>query len=54
VHKVKENVKFCHTQKHASPQYSEQFVDWIVKKYQEDETFFEVTREQGDKMKRKA
>jgi hypothetical protein len=54
VHKVKENVKFCHTQKHASPQYSERFVDWIVKKYQEDETFFEVTREQGDKMKRKA
>jgi hypothetical protein len=53
VYKVKENVKFCHTQKHASPQYSEQFVDWIVARYEEDQQFFEKTREQADKLRGK-
>jgi hypothetical protein len=37
---IKDNVKFCHTQKYASAQYSEQYVDWIVEMYQKDEEFF--------------
>jgi hypothetical protein len=45
VYKVKENIKFCHTQKHASPQYSEQLVDWIVKMFEDDSEFFAKTKE---------
>jgi hypothetical protein len=51
VYKVKENIKFCHTQKHASPQYSEQLVDWIVKMFEDDSEFFVKTKEQSVKLK---
>jgi len=46
VYSVQEEVKFYYAQKFASPRYSQAFVDWIVQKYNEDQTFFEKTKEQ--------
>jgi Putative DNA-binding domain/EC042_2821-lke REase len=44
VYKIHLEINFCYTQNFVSPRYSQQFVDWIVGKYSEDELFFEKTR----------
>jgi len=38
--------QFYYKSKFASAQYSEDFVDWLVERYDEDPLFFEKTREQ--------
>ena len=38
--------QFYYKSKFASAQYSEEFVDWLVERYEEDHLFFEKTREQ--------
>ena len=46
------DIKFCYTQNYATPRYSEAFVDWVVQKYEEDESFFNKTKQQFDQVKR--
>ncbi len=38
--------QFYYKSKFASAQYSEEFVDWLVERYEENHLFFEKTREQ--------
>jgi hypothetical protein len=51
---VENDIKFCYTQNYAMPRYSEAFVDWVVQKYEEGETFFNKTKQQFDQLKRGA
>jgi|WetSurMetagenome_2_1015567.scaffolds.fasta_scaffold04639_9 hypothetical protein len=51
VYNIQKDITFCYTQNYVSPRYSEAFVDWIVKKYDEDDEFFEKTKVQFDKLK---
>lgn len=51
VFSIQKEIAFCYTQNFASPRYSQQFVDWIVAKYQEDEAFFESTKAKFDELK---
>lgn len=51
VHAIQKEIAFCYTQNFASPRYSQQFVDWIVAKYQNDEAFFETTKMKFDALK---
>lgn len=51
VYSVQMNIKFCYTQNYASPRYSQQFVEWIVEEYSENENFIEETRRKFDEMK---
>jgi hypothetical protein len=39
VYSVEKDIKFCYTQNYATSKYSEAFVDWVVQKYEEDESF---------------
>jgi Putative DNA-binding domain/EC042_2821-lke REase len=54
VYSVEKDIKFCYTQNYATPRYSEAFVDWVVQKYEEDESFFNKTKQQFDQLKRGA
>jgi hypothetical protein len=38
--------QFYYKSKFASAQYSEEFVEWLVERYEDDHSFFEKTREQ--------
>jgi hypothetical protein len=49
---VEKDIKFCYTQNYATPRYSQAFVDWVVQKYEEDESFFNKTKQQFDQLKR--
>lgn len=51
VFSVQKEIKFCYTQNYATPRYSEAFVDWVVQKYDEDEAFFEKTKQLFDQAK---
>ena len=51
VYKIEKRQEFSHQPKFGSLQYSEQFVDWIVKKHQEDKDFFTKTRKAYFKLK---
>lgn len=51
VFSIQKEIAFCYTQNFASPRYSQQFVDWIVAKYQEDGTFFESAKAKFDELK---
>lgn len=51
VHNVQKNIAFCYTQNFASPRYSQQFVDWIAEKYEVDNSFFDITKVQFDRLK---
>jgi hypothetical protein len=42
----------CYTQNFASPRYSQQFVDWIVERFEADASFFDSARAQYDEAKR--
>lgn len=48
---IQKDISFCYTQNYASPRYSQAFVDWIVRKYDEDADFFDKTKVQFDKLK---
>lgn len=51
VFSIQKEIAYCYTQNFASPRYSQQFVDWIVAKYNDDSAFFEATRAQYDVLK---
>lgn len=51
VYSIQKDIALCYTQNYASPRYSQAFVDWIVRKYEEDEEFFGKTKQQFDKLK---
>lgn len=38
----KEN--FCHLPKYSSPQYSREYVNWVISQYEQDNNFFQKTR----------
>lgn len=45
VHKIDgAKPEFCYEPKFGSPQYSDQFVDWLVQNYEEDFSFFQKAR----------
>lgn len=45
VHKIDgTKPQYCHEPKFASPQYSDQFVGWLVENYEKDSSFFEKAR----------
>jgi hypothetical protein len=53
VHKIDETKpQFCYKPKFSSPQYSDDFIDWLVKCYEEDPLFFENTREKYRSLKK--
>jgi Putative DNA-binding domain/EC042_2821-lke REase len=51
VYSVQKDIKFCYTQNYATPRYSQAFVDWVVQKYEEDESCFNKTKQQFDQLK---
>lgn len=51
---VQNEIKFCYTQNYATPRYSQAFVDWVVQKYEDDNAFFEKTKQQFDHLKQGA
>jgi hypothetical protein len=51
VHSIQKDIKYCYTQNYASPRYSQAFVDWLLQKHNEDEHFFEHTKEQFTQLK---
>ena len=54
VHEIQKKIEFCYTQNFASPLYSQQFVDWIVNKFDEDPQFFAKAKERFDQLKAEA
>lgn len=50
-HAIQKDISLCFTQNFASPRYSQAFVDWVVRKFDEDAQFFEKTKAQYDAMK---
>ncbi len=46
-------LKFCHEPMFGSPQYSLAFVEWLVKRYHEDHSFFDNANEEYKQQKRK-
>jgi Putative DNA-binding domain/EC042_2821-lke REase len=54
VYSVQKGIKFCYTQNYATPRYSQAFVDWVLQKYEEDESFFNKTKQQFDQLKQGA
>jgi hypothetical protein len=54
VFEVQKDIVRCYTQNFASPRYSQQFVDWIVERFESDPTFFEETRSKYDLLKRES
>jgi len=51
VFEIQKEITFCYTQNFASPRYTQQFVEWIVEKYNASHTFFEDTREKFEALK---
>ncbi|MCK4342180.1 MAG: putative DNA binding domain-containing protein [Phycisphaerae bacterium] len=45
VYKVWDEDKFCHCPRYSSPQYSREYVAWVISQYQQDSEFFQKTRE---------
>jgi hypothetical protein len=45
VYRIDEQYQFCYKLKFATPQYSEQFVNWLVEQYEADNLFFDKARE---------
>ena len=45
VYGIDEKYQYCYKLKFASPQYSEQFVTWLVQQYEADNLFFDKARE---------
>jgi hypothetical protein len=51
VHGIQKDISLCFTQNFATPRYSQAFVDWIVRRFQEDSEFFEKTKAQFDRLR---
>ena len=51
VYSIQKEINYCFTQNFASPRYTQQFVDWIVDQYLNDNTFFDKTRAKFDALK---
>ena len=51
VHDLDGNRVFCHQPKYSSLQYSNDFIEWILKQYREDNSFFEKARRDFYEMK---
>ena len=45
VHEVWDKENFCHCPRYSSPQYSREYVSWVIGQYQQDNDFFQKTRE---------
>jgi len=45
VYNMKEKDNYCHCPKYSSPQYSREYVNWIISQYDKDPDFFVKTRE---------
>ncbi len=43
-HRIEEHPRFFYKPLHNSPQYSVEFVEWLIRQYQEDEKFFDKAR----------
>jgi len=53
VHEIdKLKPQFYYRSKYGSPQYSTTFIDWLVDCYNDDTSFFDITREQHRQMKK--
>lgn len=52
VYDTDHNTVFCHKQKHASPQYSEKFLDWLVNESELNPQFFQNAYAQYSPLKR--
>ena len=44
-HGIDDNPRYCHTPKFGSPQYSNQFAEWLVERHKENNDFFAKARE---------
>ncbi len=44
VYNIDQEPTFCYTQRHATPKYSDEFVDWIVARFERNDDFFEDAR----------
>jgi hypothetical protein len=45
VYDIWEKGTFCHHPKYSSPQYSREYVSWVISQYEQDENFFRRARE---------
>jgi hypothetical protein len=45
VYSVQKDIEFCYIQNYATLRYSQAFIDWMVEKYEEDEPFFNKTKQ---------
>jgi len=48
---IQKNISYCYIQNYSAPRYSQMFVDWIMRQFDDDPNFFEKTRQQFDKIK---
>jgi len=44
VYELREKGNFCHHPKYSSPQYSREYVSWVINQWEQDEEFFRKTR----------
>jgi hypothetical protein len=51
VYSVQKDIEFCYIQNYATPRNSQVFIDRMVEKYEEDESFFNKTKRQFDQLK---
>ncbi|MBU0517957.1 putative DNA binding domain-containing protein [bacterium] len=41
---IKNKANLCHCPRYSSPQYSREYIDWVIKQYQQDHKFFHKMR----------
>jgi hypothetical protein len=44
VYEIWNKENFCHCPKYSSPQYSREYVNWVINQYEQDNDFFQKTR----------
>jgi hypothetical protein len=44
--------QYCYNPKFGSPQYSDDFINWLIQRYEEDSLFFEKAREEYRRLKK--
>lgn len=52
-HNVPRNTKFCYNLNWSSPRYSKDFLDWLIKSFEEDTSFFDKARIKSDENRKK-
>ena len=50
IFKIKSNIVFCYNPRYSSPQYSQAFVDWVLKKITDNNNFFIQSRQEFKKL----